>query len=126
MYFNLKFEVAHFFTFKKDIYQKTEGINTNLTSAVDQDLYLKLYEKGDFYFIEKPLYLYRMHEKGVSQEKSKKEKLNANWDNVLRDTLKRRNITKIYGKNVNEIESLQHFIIKKQNAFFKKLVKKFL
>ena len=126
LFFNLNFEVAHFFTFKKDIYLKTNGINPNLTSAVDQDLYLKLYEKGDFCFIEKPLYLYRMHEKGVSQEKSKKEKLNKNWNTVLSDTLKRRNITKIYGKNVNEIESLQHFLIKKQNTLFKKLVKKFL
>lgn len=126
LYFNLKFEAAHFFTFKKEAYLKTEGINPNLTSAVDQDLYLKLYEKGDFYFIEKPLYIYRMHEKGVSQEKSKKEKLNKNWNTVLSDTLKRRNITKIYGKNVSEIESLQHFLIKKQNTLFKKLVKKFL
>ena len=48
-----------------------------------------------------------------------KEKLNKNWNTVLADTLDRRNITKIYGKNVNEIESLQHFIIKKQIFFIK-------
>ena len=126
LFFNVKFEVAHFFTFKKYTYLETEGINAELTSAVDQDLYLKLYEKGDFYYIQRPLYLYRLHEKGVSQEKSKKEKLNANWDKVLRNTLKRRKITQLFGKNISEIESLQHFIFKKQNTFFKKIITKVL
>ena len=124
LFFNTEFEVAHFFTFKKEAYQKTEGINPELTSAVDQDLYLKLFEKGDFLYISQPLYLYRLHKKGVSQEKSKKEKLNLNWDKVLRDTLKRRNITQLYGKQISKIESLQHFINKKQNTFFKKLMRK--
>lgn len=126
LFFNVKFEVAHFFTFKKYTYLETEGINAELTSAVNQDLYLKLYEKGDFYYIQRPLYLYRLHEKGVSQEKSKKEKLNANWDKVLRNTLKRRKITQLFGKNISEIESLQHFIFKKQNTFFKKIITKVL
>lgn len=120
LFLNVKFEVAHFFTFKRKVYLETEGINDELTSAVDQDLYLKLYEKGDFLFIEKPLYLYRMHEKGVSQEKSKKEKLNYNWDLVLRNTLNRRNISKIYGKDVSDIPLLQHFIIKEQSKFWRK------
>ena len=124
LFFNTEFEVAHFFTFKKEAYQKTEGINPELTSAVDQDLYLKLFEKGDFLYISQPLYLYRLHKKGVSQEKSKKEKLNLNWDKVLRDTLKRRNITQLYGKQISKIERLQHFINKKQNTFFKKLMRK--
>lgn len=126
LFFNVRFEVAHFFSFKKSTYLETEGINAELTSAVDQDLYLKLYEKGDFYYIPKPLYLYRLHEKGVSQEKSKKEKLNSNWDRVLRDTLKRRNINQLYGKNISEIISLQHFIFKKQNPFLKKIIDKIL
>ena len=124
LFFNIHFEVAHFFSFKKATYLETEGINAELTSAVDQDLYLKLYEKGNFFFIAKPLYLYRIHEKGVSQEKSKKEKLNSNWDKVLRDTTIRRNTNLLYGKNISEIDSLQHFIIKKQNTFLKKIIKK--
>ena len=124
LFFNIHFEVAHFFSFKKATYLETEGINAELTSAVDQDLYLKLYEKGNFFFIAKPLYLYRIHEKGVSQEKSKKEKLNSNWDKVLRDTTKRRNTNLLYGKNISEIDSLQHFIVKKENTFLKKIIKK--
>lgn len=123
-FFNINFEVNHFFTFRKPIYQETEGINPALTSAVDQDLYLKIYEKGEFAYIPEPLYLYRLHQKGVSQNKSKKEKLNQNWQMVLNDTMKRRNIEKLYGKNRNEIESLPRFIFQKQNSVISKILKK--
>ncbi|MDO4225227.1 MAG: glycosyltransferase family 2 protein [Bergeyella zoohelcum] len=115
-FFNIFFEANHFFVFRKSAYEKTEGINENLTSAVDQDLYLKLYETGDFKFISKPNYLYRIHEKGVSQEKSKKDKLNKNWHYVLLETLKRRKIIQLYGKNVAEIENLPKFIFEKENC----------
>lgn len=125
-FFNVNLEVNHFFTFRKSAYEKTSGINPELTSAVDQDLYLKLYETGNFKYISEPLYLYRLHEKGVSQQKSKKGKLNQNWNTVLSDTLKRRKITKLYGKPVSEIENLPEFIFKKQNTLFSKIVKKFL
>ena len=124
LFFNIHFEVSHFFTFKKSVYLQTEGINVELTSAVDQDLYLKLYEKGDFFYIEKSLYLYRLHEKGVSQEKAKKVKLNYNWHTTLLHSAKRRNIKKLYGKPINEIENLPKFIYQKENTFLKKLIKK--
>jgi len=122
-FFNINFEVAHFFTFKKNAYLETEGINPHLTSAVDQDLYLKLYEAGTFKYINEPLYLYRLHEKGVSQQKNKKEKLNSNWNVVLKNTLKRRNQRHLYGKNISEIKSLQHFIKKNQTSFLKKIIR---
>lgn len=76
LFFNIFLEINHFFTFRKSAYENTSGINPELTSAVDQDLYLKIYEKGEVLFVKKPLYLYRLHEKGVSQQKSKKGKLN--------------------------------------------------
>lgn len=123
-FFNINFEVAHFFTFRKDIYELTEGINSSLTSAVDQDLYLKLYEKGDFYFIDTFQYLYRIHDKGVSQDKSKKLKLNSNWHQVLLDTCKRRKINMLYGKPINEIDNLPRYIYAKENTIFKKLMRK--
>ncbi len=125
LFFNIFFEVNHFFTFLKSAYDATSGINPKLTSAVDQDLYLKIYETGKVMFIPKPNYLYRLHEKGVSQEKSKKGKLNKNWNTVLYETLKRRNIQKLYGKPVSEIENLPEFIFKKQNTIFAKLLRKF-
>lgn len=123
-FFNVGLEVNHFFTFRKSAYDKTSGINPGLTSAVDQDLYLKLYDTGDFKYIEEPLYLYRLHEKGVSQQKSKKNKLNQNWHTVLSDTMTRRNLTRIYGKEISEIENLPGFIFKKQNGLISKIVKR--
>lgn len=126
LFLNIFFEVNHFFVFKREAYLKTIGIDTSLTSAVDQDLYLKLYEIGNFKFIPKANYLYRLHDKGVSQEKSKKEKLNKNWHKVLYNTLKRRNITTIYNKNIDTIENLPKLVFQKENTFFKKLLRKFL
>jgi len=123
-FFNVNFEVNHFFTFRKEIYERTEGINPNLTSAVDQDLYLKIYEQAKLAYIPQPLYLYRLHEKGVSQDKSKKEKLNQNWHIVLKETVKRRKMDSLYGKDVNEIENLPQFIFQKQNSVFSRILKK--
>lgn len=123
-FFNVNLEVNHFFTFRNSAYKKTSGINPELTSAVDQDLYLKLYDAGNFKYIAEPLYLYRLHDKGVSQEKSKKAKLNKNWHNVLFDTLKRRKITELYGKEVSEIENLPEFIFNKQNTLISKIIRK--
>ncbi|SKB81198.1 Glycosyltransferase involved in cell wall bisynthesis [Soonwooa buanensis] len=124
LFFNINFEVAHFFTFKKSTYSQTEGIDPALTSAVDQDLYLKLYEKGNFKFINSFQYLYRLHDKGVSQDKSKKAKLNENWHKVILATCHRRKINKLYGKNVAEITDLPKYIFEKENSFFKKLLRK--
>lgn len=126
LFLNIFFEVNHFFVFKKDAYLKTSGIDATLTSAVDQDLYLKLYETGNFKFIPKANYIYRLHDKGVSQEKSKKDKLYKNWNIVLKNTLIRRNISNLYGKNLNEIENIATFVFQKENTIFKRLLRKFL
>jgi len=123
-FFNVLLEVNHFFTFKREAYDKTIGINPHLTSAVDQDLYLKLYETGDFKFIPVPLYYYRLHDKGVSQESSKKEKLNKNWHQVISDTAKRRQIKKLYYKKLSEIEYLPDFLKQKQNNLLAKILRR--
>ena len=123
-FFNINFEINHFFTFRKSVYEKTCGINPELASAADQDLYLKIYEQGELAYIPQPLYLYRLHSAGVSQDKSKKEKLNQNWQTVLNETVKRRGIKKLYGKNVNEIQNLQKLIFEKQNSLFSRILKK--
>ena len=124
LFFNIQFEVAHFFTFKKESYLKTEGINPDYKVAEDIDYILKLYEVGNFYFIEKPLYYYRIHKKGLSHDQAKVELKNQTWNIVLKQALKRRGIKKLYGKHVSEIKSLQHFIFSKQNTFFRKLIRK--
>ena len=61
-----RYIISHFVSFKKNLYNKTEGINPLLKRAVDQDLYLKLEEIGSLVFIDKPLYLYRIHKGGIS------------------------------------------------------------
>ena len=124
LFFNIQFEVAHFFTFKKESYLKTEGINPDYKVAEDIDYILKLYEVGNFYFIEKPLYYYRIHKKGLSHDQAKVELKNQTWDIILQKALKRRNIKKLYGKPINEIENFPKFIYQKENTFLKKLIKK--
>ena len=118
--------MAHFFTFKKEIYDQTQGINPKLIISEDQDLYMKLYELGEFYFIDSFQYLYRIHDKGISQNKNKTIQQKEDWHQVLNDTCKRRGIDKLYGKNVDDIENLPKFIFEKENTFWKKLKRKFL
>jgi len=67
---NLNASVTAFSTFKMIFYKRTQGIDTILLRAVDQDLYLKLSETGPFYFIDKPLYNYRVHKNGISASKA--------------------------------------------------------
>jgi len=69
-FINLNASVNHFVSFKKSYYDRTTGIDASLQRAVDQDLYLKLSESGPFYFIDKPLYNYRIHDKGISTSKA--------------------------------------------------------
>jgi glycosyltransferase involved in cell wall biosynthesis len=71
---NLDAKVNHFAAFKKSSYFQTEGIDITLQRAVDQDLYLKLSEVGEFIFIDKPLYKYRIHNRGISTGDSNGEK----------------------------------------------------
>ncbi len=51
--------ISHFAVFKKSFYDKTIGIDCTLSSAVDFDLYVKLEEVGELYFVDIPLYYYR-------------------------------------------------------------------
>ncbi len=62
--------ITHFSSFKLEYYRKTEGINESYKRAVDQDLYYKLEEVGGVDYIHKPLYYYRIHEKGISTHKN--------------------------------------------------------
>lgn len=56
----------HFATFKKSAYNLTEGLDHNCLRAVDMDLYYKLEEVGEIYFIDEALYKYRVHARGIS------------------------------------------------------------
>jgi glycosyltransferase involved in cell wall biosynthesis len=58
--------INHFVSFKKRFYDQTEGIDPFMKRSVDTDLYLKLEEKGNVVFINKPLYLYRHNKNSIS------------------------------------------------------------
>ncbi|WP_221411992.1 hypothetical protein, partial [Empedobacter stercoris] len=51
---------------------------------------------------------------------------NLNWHTVLLTICKRRGVEKLYNKNVDDIENLPKFIFEKENAFWKKLKRRFL
>lgn len=100
-FFNLPTKINHFFTFRKSTYDKTSGINLHLSSAVDQDLYLKLLEHGNAVHIPQNMYWYRMHSKGISQE-NLKNKAKENFAAVIHETMKRRHLKTINGVTIPE------------------------
>jgi glycosyltransferase involved in cell wall biosynthesis len=65
-FFNLNGYISHFAVFKRSVYMCTAGIDEFMLRAVDQDLYLKLYEKGLVMFTDEVLYKYRVHIDGIS------------------------------------------------------------
>ncbi|GAB6124200.1 glycosyltransferase family 2 protein [Dysgonomonas termitidis] len=91
MFFNLEGEISHFCTFKKEIYDNTDGIDPYQRRAVDQDLYLKLYDAGRTFYWDKSLYLYRIHENGISTTNNIDKAYYWRWV-VNINTAKRRNI----------------------------------
>jgi glycosyltransferase involved in cell wall biosynthesis len=58
--------ITHFCTFKRTNYLKTDGINSCLKRAVDQDLYLKMEEVGLHLFLDQFLYNYRINANSIS------------------------------------------------------------
>lgn len=123
-FLNINFEVAHFFTFRKSAYLKTTGINQKYRVAEDQDLIMKLYEQGEFKFIPEPLYYYRVHRKGLSHDHSKLTLRKNNWHLVLIETLTRRGIKNIHGRNVEDIENIPEYIFKKRNTISVRIFRK--
>ena len=100
-FFNYPIQIAHFVCFKKATYLSTEKMNPELKISEDQDLYLKLYEKGKVVFIDETNYLYRTHDGGISQNDHKKTSYDY-WAKVIFQAMKRRNLKTINGKNIPE------------------------
>jgi glycosyltransferase involved in cell wall biosynthesis len=65
-YFNQGAVVSHLCVFKSAVYNSTEGIDPYMLRAVDQDLYLKMFEQGPTLFVDQYLYKYRIHNSGIS------------------------------------------------------------
>jgi len=123
-FFNINNEVSHFFTFRKETYELTSGINEELRYAEDFDLYLKMYEKGSFKQISKPLYFYRRHEKGLTQDKNKSKTVHEYWNKVLFDTCVRRGIKNIDGVPIDDNIDLAKILFERENTVLKKIKRK--
>lgn len=100
-FFNCPIQINHFVCFRKETYDATEKINRNLKISEDQDLYLKLYEKGKVVFINETNYLYRAHEGGISQNHNKNSSYEY-WGKVIWTAMQRRGLTSINRKKIPE------------------------
>ena len=98
-FFNCPIQINHFVCFKKETYKGTEKMNAELKISEDQDLYLKLYEKGKVVFINETNYLYRTHAGGISQNDHKKESYEY-WAKVIWNAMQRRKLKTINGKKI--------------------------
>jgi len=96
-----KFGVSHFASFKKQLYDRTSGINPNYKRAVDQDLYYKLEEQGSVIFVDKPLYYYRINSNGISVGKNE---IKAHyWNLIIKEAAyNRRKNTKTHASNITK------------------------
>ena len=90
-FFNIEREINHFVTFKNHFYNKTEGIDAYLQRAVDQDLYMKLYEVGKVFYLNRDFYLYRIHKGGISKYKNARKAYFWYWVGII-SAARRRNI----------------------------------
>ncbi len=100
-FFNCPVNIVHFVCFRKEVYNQTEKMNTVMKIAEDQDLYLKMYEKGKVKFINETNYLYRLHSGGISQNDNK-PKSREYFAKVIFNAMKRRKLTTINGKKIPE------------------------
>lgn len=79
----------HFVAFRKEAYDRTEGIDALLKAGVDQDLYFKLEEVGGIAILDKFTYKYRVVDGSVSRDDRKA----YFWNQVVRiNTCERRGL----------------------------------
>ncbi|KMQ68251.1 glycosyl transferase family 2 [Chryseobacterium sp. FH2] len=100
-FFNCPVNIVHFVSFRKQVYLQTEKINILMRIAEDQDLYLKMYEKGKVRFINENNYFYRTHSGGISQNQNR-PKSREYFAEVIFNAMKRRKLKTINGKPVPE------------------------
>jgi len=125
-FFNCPVSIVHFVSFRKNIYTQTEKIDTSMRIAEDQDLYLKMYEKGDVRFIDENNYFYRAHSGGISQNENK-PKSKEYFAQVIFNAMKRRNLKTINGKSIPEryTDSKEIYsLLEYQNSIYYRLKKK--
>lgn len=105
-YYNFDGEISHFATFRKDIYIKTSGIDPYLKTAEDKDWYMKMCEVALVKYLDEDLYLYRVHDGGISTNKNGDKAYFWHWVALIK-MAERRNI------NIEDL-FLEKFVRKEQ------------
>lgn len=82
--------ISHFKTFKKEVYQMTEGYDETIFGAEDKDISYKMEEAAPVYFVDKILYFYRVHDVSQSHMEGKKQVGFCNVEKAKANALKRR------------------------------------
>lgn len=108
-YYNFHGEISHFATFKKSIYYKTTGIDTFLKIAEDKDWYMKICEVAPVLHIDEDLYLYRIHDGGISTNSNAERAYFWHWVALIK-MAERRNL------NIEEL-FLEKFVTKERYDF---------
>lgn len=90
---SLKKSAFHFAVIRKSFYNKTVGIDENLRTGVDYDLYLKLEEVGKLHYVDIPLYYYRQNNpnsiSGISKKNNKTQLAITHWEIALNAQIRR-------------------------------------
>lgn len=109
-FLNMEGEIFQFATYKNSYYKKTTGIDPYFQRAVDQDLYLKLYETGETLYLDEFLYLYRIHSGGISTNNNIRKAEYWRWA-VNMKTAERRNINieDAFVANFAQMRQLENF-----------------
>ena len=125
-FFNCPIQIAPFVGFRKSVYLQCEKMNPEFRIAEDQDLYYKMYEKGNVRYIDQADYFYRAHQGGISQNENKQSSYDY-WGIVIWHAMKRRGLTKLNGKKIpTEFTSSQEIfqILNYQNSKLYRINKK--
>ncbi len=113
-YFDFDGYLFAFLSYKKDFYNRTQGIDSYLQRAVDKDLVLKLYEAGPAFLLDQAMYLYRIHNGGISTNQNEDKAYFWYWVTII-DAAKRRNI------NIEDIFLEKALVGRKQIALQKEV-----
>lgn len=85
---------THFRMFRKRLWSRTIGCNERIKNAVDLDLWLKLYERGNIDHIHQILYSYRWHGENTSIQHRKQQE--QNHLKVVSDSLRRQKLDRFW------------------------------
>lgn len=125
----LEEKVGHLLSFKRSAYEQTSGYDAFFKIADDKNIIYKLEEVGDVVFIEKPLYYFRISERGTSRgyegfNKSRDEQLVA-----VQNAMARRQISGIKPISYHAYENFlaEHYLLQAEGYMLmhKPLGKKF-